>query len=79
MTKHWNEMKYALSLMTKAQRANYFKHFKVKKTRWSDRLLDALYLVAVDLHSQSYAAKQFQMHKQEVNRAVKKYQVYLGG
>jgi hypothetical protein len=41
--------------------------------------MDALYLVAVELHSQSYAAKLFGMHKQEVNRAVKKYKLYLGG
>ena len=65
--------------MTKQQRANYFKHFQILHPRWSDHLMDALYLVVVDLESQSHAARLFGMHKQEVNRAVKKYQTYLGG
>ena len=79
MTKHWSETKHNLSLMTKAQRFNYFKYFRTHRPRWSDTLMDALYLVAVDLQSQSYAAKLFGMHKQELNRAVKKYKTYLGG
>jgi len=65
--------------MTKQQRANYFKHFRSLHPRWSDHLMDALYLVVVDLHAQTHAAQLFGMHKQEVNRAVKKYQAYLGG
>jgi hypothetical protein len=79
MNKHWTAVKYNLSLMTKQQRFNYFKYFRTHRPNWSDHLMDALYLVVVDLESQSYAARLFGMHKQEVNRAVKKYKDYLGG
>ncbi len=79
MTKHWNEVKHELSLMTKAQRSNYFKYFHIHRPRWSDRLMSALYFVVVDLKSQSATAKAYGFHKQELNRAVKKYKTYLGG
>jgi len=77
--KNWAAIKFNLSHMTKQQRFNYFKYFRLQRPRWSDHLMDALYLVVVDLQSQSHAARLFGMHKQEVNRAVKKYQTYLGG
>jgi len=79
MSKNWATVKYELGLMTKQQRFNYFKYFKLQRPRWSDHLMDALYLVVVDLHTQSYAARLFGMHKQEVNRAIQKYKAYLGG
>lgn len=79
MNKHWTAVRYDLSLMTKQQRFNYFKYFRTHRPNWSDNLMDALYLVVVDLESQSHVARLFGMHKQEVNRAVKKYKAYLGG
>jgi len=79
MTKHWNKVKHELSLMTEAQRNNYFKYFHTHRPNWSDRLMSALYFVVVKLQTQSAVAKTYSFHKQELNRAVRKYKDYLAG
>jgi hypothetical protein len=77
MTKHWFEVMHELSLMTYKQREKLFNDFKMQSYNWALDTLDALKAVVVDLEQQTATARRFDMHKQEINRAVKKYKDYL--
>lgn len=77
MSKSWVLIQYELSQQTKIHRELLYKEFARTRTRWSDDLLKALYLVVVELQPQVVVARKLKFHKQEVNRAVRKYKVYL--
>jgi hypothetical protein len=77
MSKSWVVIQYTLSQQTRTHRELLYKEFAKTRTRWSDNLLNALYLVVVELQPQVVVARKLKFHKQEVNRAVRKYKDYL--
>jgi hypothetical protein len=77
MSKSWVVIQYELSQQSKTHRELLYKEFARTRIRWSDDLLKALYLVVVELQPQVAVARKLKFHKQEINRAVRKYKEYL--
>jgi len=77
MAKRWSAYQHELSVLSVKVRKDLYHGFEQMNPRWSERLLIALYKVVVDLESQVAVTHQMQYSKQELNRAVRNYKVYL--
>jgi hypothetical protein len=77
MNKGWIAIRHDLSRQTKKHREFLYYDFCQFHARWSKDLKNALYLVVVELQPQSAVAVKFELHKQVINRAIRKYKLYL--
>ena len=77
MNNRWSVCRHELSKKSHHQRHHLYLDFCQLHPKLTERVKSALYVVVVNLESQSLTAAMLGVHKQAVNRIVRKYRDFL--
>jgi hypothetical protein len=77
MNNRWSVYQYKLSQKTHQQRLQLYHKFCEQHSKLTERVKSVLYVVVVNLETQSLAATMSGLPKQVVNRIVRKYKDFL--
>jgi hypothetical protein len=77
MSERWSVYQYKLSQKTHQQRLQFYLDFCKQHPKLTERVKSALYVVAVNLETQSFTAEMSGLPKQVVNRVIRKFRDFL--